>query len=210
MADALLGRKLGMTRIFTPEGRWVHVTVLQAGPCTVVQRKKADTDGYDAVQVGFEDVKESRVTKPLAGHFAKAGLSPKRVLREFRLNGDSELKVGDQITSEIFKPGDQVDVSGTSKGKGFQGVMKRHNMKGGPGGHGSHFHREPGSIGACADPSRVFKGQRLPGQMGNANITTQNLQIVEVHTEENLIVVLGAVPGSKGGLVTVKRSVKRK
>lgn len=210
MADALLGRKLGMTRIFTPEGRWVHVTVLQAGPCTVVQRKKVDTDGYDAVQVGFEDVKESRSTKPLIGHFAKAGLKPKRFLREFRLNGDSELKVGDEITSEIFKPGDQVDVSGRSKGKGFQGVMKRHNMQGGPGAHGSHFHREPGSIGACADPSRVFKGQRLPGQMGNANITTQNLQVVEVNTEENLIVVLGAVPGARGGLVTVKRSVKRK
>jgi len=210
MADALLGRKLGMTRIFTPEGRWIHVTVLQAGPCTVVQRKTSDTDGYDAVQVGFEDVKESRVNKPALGHFAKAGIAPKRVLKEFRLNGDSELKVGDQITSEIFKPGDQVDVSGKSKGKGFQGVMKRHNMKGGPGAHGSHFHRAPGSIGACADPSRVFKGQRLPGQMGNAAITTQNLEVVEVNAEENLIVVRGAVPGARGGLVTVKRSVKGK
>jgi large subunit ribosomal protein L3 len=210
MADTLLGRKLGMTRVFTEEGRWIHVTVLQAGPCTVVQRKTADTDGYEAVQVGFEEVKESRVNKPLNGHFAKAGTTPKRFLREFRLNGDSELKVGDQITSEIFKPGDKVDISGKSKGKGFQGVIKRHNMSGGPGGHGSHFHRAPGSIGACADPSRVFKGQKLPGQMGNVAVTTQNLEVVDVKPEENLIVVRGAVPGAKGGLVTVKRSVKGK
>lgn len=210
MADTLLGRKLGMTRVFTEEGRWIHVTVLQAGPCTVVQRKTADTDGYEAVQVGFEEVKESRVNKPLNGHFAKAGTTPKRFLREFRLNGDSELKVGDQITSDIFKPGDKVDISGKSKGKGFQGVIKRHKMSGGPGGHGSHFHRAPGSIGACADPSRVFKGQKLPGQMGNVAVTTQNLEVVDVKPEENLIVVRGAVPGAKGGLVTVKRSVKGK
>ncbi len=208
MVNGLLGRKLGMTRMFTEDGRWIDVTVLQAGPCTVVQRKTADKDGYNAVQVGFEELRESRCNKPLKGHFNGAGISPKRVLREFRVDGASELAAGDVVTTEIFKTGDKVDISGTSKGKGFAGVIKRHHFKGGPGGHGSNFHRRPGSIGQSADPSKVVKGKRMPGQMGNARVTTQNLEVVEVDHEKHLIVVRGAVPGAKGGLVVVRRSVK--
>ncbi|MBW7865698.1 MAG: 50S ribosomal protein L3 [Candidatus Hydrogenedens sp.] len=208
MLKGLLGRKLGMTRIFTDEGLWINVTLLEAGPCTVVQRKTADHDGYEAVQVGFGDVREKRCTKPLLTHFKKAGVSPKRVLREFRIDAADELKPGDEVRTDIFKAGDHVDVSGVSKGKGFQGVMKRHGFGGGPGGHGSNFHRAPGSIGASADPSEVIKGKKLPGQMGNEKITVQNLQVVDVVPEKNLLVVRGAVPGAKGGVVVVKHSVK--
>lgn len=210
MVNGLLGRKLGMSRIFTDEGRWIEVTLLEAGPCTVVQRKNSDSDGYDAVQVGYEDVKEKRVTKPLLGHFKKTGISPKRHLREFRIDAESALQPGDEINIDIFKTGDRVDVSGTTKGKGFQGVIKRYGFKGGPGGHGSHFHRAPGSIGQCADPSKVYKGKKMPGQMGNKPMTTQNLEVVDVDLEKNLIVVRGAVPGAPGGLVVVKQSVKQK
>lgn len=208
MLKGLLGRKLGMTRIFTDEGLWINVTLLEAGPCTVVQRKTADHDGYEAVQVGFGDVREKRCTKPLLTHFKKAGVSPKRVLREFRIDAADELKPGDEVRTDIFKAGDHVDVSGVSKGKGFQGVMKRHGFGGGPGGHGSNFHRAPGSIGASADPSEVIKGKKLPGQMGNEKITVQNLQVVDVVPEKNLLVVRGAVPGAKGGVIVVKHSVK--
>jgi len=208
MVDTIFGRKLGMTRVFTEDGRWISVTLVQAGPCTVVQRKTAETDGYDAVQVGFEDIKEKRCTKPLAKHFEKAGVSPKRFLREVRVNGDSELKPGDEITSELFKAGDRVDVSGTTKGRGFAGAVKRHNFSRGPGGHGSHHHRAPGSIGQAADPSKVYKGKRLPGQMGNVNTTTQNLEVVEVDAEKNVLILRGAIPGANGGLVTVRASVK--
>lgn len=208
MVNALLGRKLGMTRIFTEDGRWIEVTLLQAGPCTVVQRKTEDKDGYDAVQVGFEDRKESRLTKPVLGHFKHAGVNPKRVLREFRVETASPLKPGDEIRTDIFKAGDRVDVSGTSKGKGFAGVQKRYGFKGGPGGHGSNFHRAPGSIGQSAYPSKVIRGKRMPGRMGNTGATTQNLEVIEVDPVKNLLVVRGAVPGAKGGLVVVKQSVK--
>lgn len=208
MVNALLGRKLGMTRIFTEDGRWIEVTLLQAGPCTVVQRKTEDKDGYEAVQVGFEDRKETKVTKPLRGHFKRAGVLPKRVLREFRVETASPLKPGDEIRSDIFKAGDRVDVSGTSKGKGFAGVQKRHGFRGGPGTHGSNFHRAPGSIGQSAYPSKVIRGKRMPGRMGNASATTQNLEVIEVDPEKNLLVVRGCVPGAKGGLVVVKHSVK--
>jgi large subunit ribosomal protein L3 len=208
MVKGLLGRKLGMTRIFTEEGRWIEVTLLEAGPCTVVQRKTAEHDGYDAVQVGFEDQKESRCSKPLQGHFAKVSLSPKRVLREFRVDAGSELQTGDEIRSDIFTSGDRVDVSGTTKGKGFAGVIKRHGFRGGPGGHGSHFHRAPGSIGQSADPSKVYKGKRLPGHAGNARKTIQNLEVVQVDPDKNLLVVRGNVPGARGGLVVVKHSMK--
>lgn len=208
MVNALLGRKLGMTRIFTEDGRWVPVTLVQAGPCTVVQRKTKDTDGYDAVQVGFEELKESRCTKPQAGHFAKAGVAPKRVLKEIRLDAAVELQLGDEIRSDIFKVGDRVDVSGTTKGRGFAGVIRRHGFKGGPGAHGSTFKRAPGSIGQSADPSKVYKGKKLPGQMGNVRRTTQNLEVVQVDAEKNLLLVRGAIPGANGSLVEVRQSVK--
>jgi len=208
MLNGILGRKLGMTCIFTEDGRWIDVTLVKAGPCTVIQRKTTDSDGYEAVQVGFEDKKEKNVNKPMGGHYAKSGVAPKKVLREFRVDAENELKVGDEITSEIFKAGDRVDVQGTSKGKGFAGAMKRHGFGGGPGGHGSHFHRAPGSIGQSADPAKVYKGKRMPGHMGNRKVTTHNLEVVDVDTEKNLIVVRGSVPGANGGLVVVKSSVK--
>lgn len=208
MVNGLLGRKLGMTRVFTEDGRWVSVTLVEAGPCTVIQKKTQDSDGYDAVQVGYGEVKESRLNKPTSGHFAKAGQAPKRILKEFRVAADSGLNVGDEIRNDIFKAGDRVDISGTSKGKGFAGVIKRHGMAGGPGGHGSHFHRAPGSIGQSADPSKVYKGKRLPGRMGNVQRTTQNVEIVDVDAEKNLILLRGPVPGANGGLVVVKLSTK--
>ena len=208
MVKALLGQKLGMTRMFTEEGRWIDVTLLEAGPCTVIQRKTKDTDGYDAIQVGFGEKKESRCNKPAAGHFKKAGVEPKRVLREFRVDSDSELKSGDELRSDIFEVGDRVDVSGTTKGRGFAGVIKRHGFSGGPGGHGSHFHRTPGSIGQSADPAKVYRGKRMPGRMGNERKTTQNLEVVQVDSEKNLLVIRGSVPGATGGVVFVKQSVK--
>lgn len=197
-----------MTRVFTPEGFWIDVTVLEAGPCTVVQRKTAETDGYDAVQLGFGEVKEQRVNKPMNGHFKRAGIEPKRALREIRVTAENELKVGDEVRADVFEAGDRVDVSGTSKGRGFAGVIKRHGFGGGPGGHGSHLHRAPGSIGQSADPAKVYKGKRMPGQMGNKKVTVQNLEVVEVDTDKNLLVVRGCVPGAVGGLVTVRKSVK--
>ena len=208
MVNGLLGRKLGMTRVFTEEGLWLDVTLVEAGPCTVLQRKTKSNDGYEAVQVGFGERKERRTTKPLLGHFKKSGSSAKRLLREFRVEADSELKPGDEIRTDIFKSGDRVDVSGTSKGKGFAGVMKRHGMSGGPGGHGSGFHRAPGSIGQSADPAKVYKGKRMPGHMGSVKKTTQNLEIVDVDPEKNLLVVRGSVPGANGGFVVVRHSVK--
>lgn len=208
MVNALLGRKLGMTRIFTEDGRWIPVTLVQAGPCTVVQRKTKDSDGYDAVQIGFEDLKEGRCNKPLQGHFEKHGVAPKKVLRELRVEGTAELKPGDEIRTDIFKVGDRVDVSGTTKGRGFAGVIKRHGFKGGPGGHGSMFHRRPGSIGQSADPSKVYKGKRLPGHMGDVRRTIQNLEVVQVDSEKNLLLVRGAIPGANGTLVEVRQSVK--
>lgn len=208
MINGLLGKKVGMARVFTENGGTVEVTMVQAGPCTVVQRKTEDSDGYEAVQLGFGDVKDKRCTKPLKGHFAKAGTTPKRHMKEFRVGADSELKAGDEIKANIFAAGDRVDVSGVSKGKGFAGVIKRYGFGGGPGAHGSHFHRAPGSIGQSADPAKVYKGKRLPGHMGDRKTTVQNLEVVSVDPEKNIVTVRGAIPGAPGGLVIVKKSVK--
>lgn len=206
--SGMLARKLGMTRIFLDDGKVVPVTVLEAGPCTVVQRRSTDVDGYDAVQIGFVDLRPDRCNQPMTGHFNKAEVAPKRHLREFRVESDNELKSGDELKADIFASGDRVDVSATTKGKGFAGVIKRHGMGGGPGGHGSHFHRAPGSIGQSADPAKVYKGKRLPGRMGNVRRTTQNLEVVTVDGEKNLLVLKGCVPGPNGGLVEVCKSVK--
>ena len=198
----LLGTKLGMTQLFEADGKVTSVTVIQAGPCVVTQKKTVATDGYDATQIAFGDVKLRRLNKPLLGHLKKAGVSPKKHLIEVR--GESDLTVGAEVTVEVFNPGDPIKVTGTSKGKGFQGVIKRHGFKGGPGAHGSHFHRAPGSVGASADPARVYPGTRLPGQMGNVKVTQPGLSVVATDPERNLLLVKGAVPGSKGSLVIVR------
>lgn len=204
MIGTILGRKLGMTQVFGEDDNVVPVTVIEAGPCTVAQVKTTATDGYEAVQLGFGDIKESKVNKPMAGHFAKAGVAPTRWLREVRVEDASEHSVGETVTVEGFADVEKVDVTGVSKGKGFAGVIKRHGFGGGPGGHGHHFHRAPGSVGMCAYPARVFKGMRLPGHMGCDRVTVRNLQVVRVDQEHNLILVKGAVPGGKGALVQVR------
>jgi large subunit ribosomal protein L3 len=206
---ALLGRKIGMTQIFNEEGKAVPVTVIQAGPCIVVQTKTTKNDGYEAIQVGFAEQKESRVNKPLKGHFAKAQVKPLRFLREFRLENAADYKVGQEIGVDVFQEGDKVDVSGTTKGKGFQGSIKRHGFHRGPMAHGSKYHRGAGSLGAVG-PSRVFKGHKLPGRMGGNKVTIQNLQVVKVDKERNLLLVKGAVPGPNKAFVTIKASVKSK
>ncbi len=208
MTTGLIGKKIGMTRLFTEDGRWIDVTVLEAGPCTVVQRKTKEKDGYDAIQLGFDDVEEKRCNMPLRGHFKKAGVAPKRTLRELRVDADSALAQGDEVKADIFTRGERVDISAKSKGKGFAGVIKRHGFSGGPGGHGSHFHRTPGSIGQSASPSKVYKGKKLPGRMGNRRVTVRNLEIVNVDVERNLLIVRGCVPGANGGLVMVKTTTK--
>ena len=210
MVAALLGKKLGMTCVYTEDGKAVPVTVIQAGPCSVLQVKKSGEtgDGYDAVQLGYGDMKEKRCTKPLLGHFAKSGAAPKRTLRECRVAEDAELQPGDEIKVDIFQVGDRVDVSGATKGKGFAGVIKRHGFQGGPGSHGSHFHRAPGSVGQSADPSKVYKNKRMPGHMGNRRVTTQNLEVIDVDAAKNLIVVRGCVPGARGGLVELRKAIK--
>ncbi len=210
MINGILGTKIGMTRIFAEDGRWIPVTVVEAGPCTVVQCKNGEVDGYTAIQIGFGAKKTSRATKAEQGHFKKSELEPLRVLREFPVMGDDAPKPGDVIKVDLFEAGDRVDVSGTSKGKGFAGVIKRHGFGGGPGGHGSHFHRAPGSIGQSADPAKVYKGKRMPGHMGNCRITGQNLEVVKVDTERNLLLLRGTVPGPKGGVIEIKKSVKKK
>jgi large subunit ribosomal protein L3 len=198
----ILGRKLGMTQIFMEDGEACPVTVVEAGPCCVIQVKTADNDGYDAVKVGFLEVKEKKLRRPEAGVYKNAGVKPYKMLKEFPVGG---LKVGDFITVERFAKGDRVSVSGVSKGKGFQGVMKRHHFAGGPGSHGSMFNRAPGSIGASSYPSRVWKNQKLPGHMGSDKITVKNVEIVEVRAEQNLLLIRGAVPGSKGSFVEIKK-----
>ena len=208
MQKAILGRKLGMTQVFTEDGAVIPVTVIEAGPVAVVQKKTIENDGYEAIQVGFENAKEKAVTKPLKGHFAKAGVALKRVLREFRLEDCSAYNVGDQITAEIFSAGDKIDVTGTSKGKGFAGSIKRWGSHRGPMTHGSGYHRGPGSMGMCSDPGRVFKGKRLPGHMGVERVTIQNLTLVKVDAEKNIILIKGGLPGPKGGLLIVKNTVK--
>ncbi|WP_353683998.1 50S ribosomal protein L3 [Thermodesulfovibrio sp. 3907-1M] len=197
----ILGRKVGMTQIFDEEGRIIPVTVIEAGPCWVVQVRTPGKDGYEAVQLGFKEIKkEKNIPKPLLGIFKKAGVPPCRVLREFRMIG---YNVGDKVTVEIFSKGDVVSVRGTSKGKGFQGVMKRHNFAGGPDSHGSMFNRAPGSIGASSFPSRVWKGKRMAGHMGDETVTVKNLTIVDVIPEQNLLLVKGAVPGGENGILEI-------
>jgi large subunit ribosomal protein L3 len=204
MARTILGKKLGMTQIWTEDDKLVPVTVIEAGPCVVAQLKTTDKDGYSAVQLAYGALKESKVKKPVKGHFAKAGAEPKRHIAEARIEEGESFELGQEITCEIFAEGDAIAVTGTSKGKGFQGVMKRHNYKGGPGGHGSHFHRAPGAIGQCATPSRVYKGKGMPGHMGDETVTVRNLKVVRVVADQNLLLVRGAVPGGKGGLLTIR------
>ena len=210
MTPGILGKKIGMTQVFEPDGRVIPVTVLQAGPCVIVQRKTAQKDGYEAVQIGLvEFIKEDRVTKPRKGHFKKAGVEAARFVRELRLEGSGdEAKAGDRILASDFKPNQKVDIIGTSKGRGFQGVIKRHGFAGGPDSHGSMTHRVPGSIGQSSWPSRVFKGTRMGGRYGGKQITTVGLQIVRVLEDDNVILVRGAVPGPNGGYVVVRRSRK--
>ncbi len=198
----LLGKKLGMTQFFNEDGSVVRCTVIEAGPCQVTQKKTVETDGYVATQIAFGDVKAKRLSKPELGHLKKAGVDPKRHLVEVR--GEDELNVGESVTVDVFAPGDRVKVTGVSKGKGFQGVIKRHGFAGGPGYHGSHFHRAPGSVGASADPARVYPGTRLPGQMGNVRVTQSGLTVVATDPDKNLVLIKGAVPGSTGSLVVIK------
>ncbi|MCE5253544.1 MAG: 50S ribosomal protein L3 [Actinomycetia bacterium] len=202
MMKTLLGTKLGMTQYFNEDGTVVRCTVVQAGPCVVTQKKTVENDGYAATQIAYGDVKPKRLTKPVLGHFKKAGVAPKRHLVEVR--GEDGLVVGDAITVEVFAPGDKVKVTGISKGKGFQGVIKRHGFGGGPGYHGAHFHRAPGSIGSSADPSRVYPGSRLPGHMGNVRVTQTGLTVVKTDPDKNLVMVKGAIPGSTGSLVVIR------
>lgn len=204
----ILGKKIGMTQVFTEEGQVVPVTVVEAGPMSVVQVKTNDIDGYNAIQIGYSDVKEKNVNKPLKGHFNKAQVELKKHLTEFRSDDVDGFNVGDELKVDLFETGDMIDVSGISKGKGFQGVIKRYGQSRGPETHGSHYHRRPGSMGAASSPSRVFKGKKLPGHMGHKKVTVQNLEIIKVDTENNLLLVKGAIPGPKGGLLTIKESVK--
>ena len=204
MQKGIIGKKIGMTQIFDDKGNVVPVTVVEAGPCVVSQLKTVENDGYAAVQIGYGDLKPQKVNKPMAGHFAKQGTAPTRYLREVRVENAGEYKVGDQQTVAAFAETKKVDVTGTSKGKGFAGVMKRYGFRGGPGGHGAHFHRAPGSVGQCATPSRVFKGLKLPGHMGVDTVTVKNLEVVRIDEEQNLILVKGAIPGGKNGVVRVR------
>ena len=208
MKKAIRATKVGMTQVFAENGELIPVTVLLAGPCVVTQVKTADKDGYEAVQVGFQDIREKLVNKPVKGQFAKADVEVKRYLREFRFENASEYNVKDEIKADIFEVGDKVDATAISKGKGFQGAIKRLGQHRGPMKHGSKFHRHQGSNGACSSPSRVFKGKGMPGHMGHVKVTVQNLEIVRVDAEKNLILVKGAVPGPKKALVTIKETTR--
>ncbi len=208
MKKAIMATKVGMTQIFNEDGALIPVTVLQAGPCPVVQIKTADKDGYDAVQVGFGDIREALVNKPKKGHFAKANVANKRFLKEFRFEDAASYTLGQEIKADIFAAGDRIDASGISKGKGFAGAIKRFGLSRGPMGHGSKYHRHAGSNGPATTPGRVFKGKHMPGQMGHVKVTVQNLEVVRVDAENNMILVKGAVPGAKKSLVILKESVK--
>ena len=212
MKKAILGRKLGMTQQFLPDGRLVPVTVVQAGPCTVVQKKTPESDGYQAVQVGFDTLAENRakklVNQPMTGHFKKAGVAPTRYLRELRLDNVNELEVGNDLTVSQFEAGEKIDVCGVTKGHGFTGVIQRWNQHTGPMAHGSKYHRGVGSMGANSDPSRVFKNKHMPGHYGVERVTIQNLEIVKVDAERNLLLIKGAVPGPNGGLLLVRGAIK--
>lgn len=208
MNKGIIGKKLGMTQIFLEDGTRVPVTVVQAGPCIVLQKKSVQTDGYTAVQLGFESTTASKSTSARRGHCIKSGHGVYRYLRELKLSQAADLVVGDSLTVTQFQAGDLIDVTGTSIGKGFQGVIKRHNFKGGRASHGSRFHRAPGSIGCSATPSRVFKNKKMPGQMGNERVTIQRLQIVRIDAEQNLMLIKGAIPGGNNNVVVIKDSVK--
>ncbi len=208
MKKAILGKKLGMTQIFNENGKVIPVTVIEAGPCTVIQKKTVEKDGYEAIQVAFGDIREKLRNKPIKGHFAKAGVAVKRHIKEFKLEDLNGFEIGQEIKVDVFEAGDRVDISGVSKGKGFQGTIKRWNAHRGPMSHGSKFHRAVGSMGASSDPSRTFKSKRMPGHMGNVNTTVLNLEVVRIIPEKNLILIKGGVPGPNKGLVQIRNTVK--
>ncbi|AVQ45043.1 50S ribosomal protein L3 [Clostridium botulinum] len=208
MKKAILGKKLGMTQIFNENGKVIPVTVIEAGPCTVIQKKTVEKDGYEAIQVAFGDIREKLRNKPVKGHFAKAGVSVKRHIKEFKLEDSNSLEIGREIKADVFEAGERVDISGVSKGKGFQGTIRRWNAHRGPMTHGSKFHRAVGSMGASSDPSRTFKNKRMPGHMGNVNTTVLNLEVVRIIPEKNLILIKGGVPGPNKGLVQIRNTVK--
>ena len=208
MEKAIIGKKLGMTQIFGENGVVIPVTVIEAGPCTIAQVKTIETDGYNAVQLGFGDIKETKLNKARKGHFTKLKLGLKKHLREFRVSNIENYKLGEEVKADTFVAGDKVDIQGISKGKGFQGVIKRHGQHRGPMGHGSMYHRRPGSMGATSTPGRVFKGKKLPGHMGSVTITIQNLDVVSVDLDKNVILVKGSVPGAKGAILKIKNSNK--
>ena len=208
MKKAIMAKKIGMTQVFTEDGRLIPVTVLEAGPCSVVQKKTMENDGYEAIQVGFLDQREKLANKPKKGHFEKAGVSLKKYLKEFRFEDAANYEIGAEIKADIFAAGDKVDVSGVSKGKGYASTIKRYNAQRGPMGHGSKSHRVVGSMGSSATPSSVKKGKRMPGHMGAVNVTLQNVEIVRADAEKNVLLIKGAVPGPKGAILVIKESVK--
>ena len=208
MKKAILAKKIGMTQIFADDGELIPVTVLEAGPCVVTQVKTVENDGYSAVQVGFVDKREKLTTKPMKGHFEKAGTTPKRFVREFKLDDAQNYKVGQEIKADMFAAGDKIDATAISKGKGYQGAIKRHGQHTGPKTHGSKYHRHAGSNGMASDPAKVIKGKKMPGHMGNVQVTVQNLEVVRIDAENNVILVKGSVPGPKKALVALKTTVK--
>ena len=208
MKKAIMAKKVGMTQVFSETGEVIPVTVLQAGPCYVLQVKTVEKDGYEAVQLGYGEINEKNVNKPLKGHFEKAGVKPVRKIKEFRFDDCSGYETGNEIKADVFEAGDKIDITGVSKGKGFQGAIKRHGQSRGPMGHGSMYHRRPGSMGSTSTPGRVFKGKRLPGHMGANTITIQNLEVVAVDLDKNVILVKGSVPGVNGAILKIRQSVK--
>ena len=208
MEKAIIGKKVGMTQIFNEKGLVVPVTVIEAGPCVIAQVKTIENDGYNAIQLGYGDVKEKNINRPEKGHFTKANITPKKHLREFRVENVADATVGSEVKVDVFENGDKIDVQGTSKGKGFQGVIKRHGQSRGPMGHGSMYHRRPGSMGSTSTPGRVFKGKKLPGHMGVQTVTIQNLDVVKVDIDKNVLLVKGSVPGPKGAILKIRKTVK--
>lgn len=208
MKKGIIAKKIGMTQIFSETGVLIPVTVLEAGPCVITQIKTIENDGYEAIQVGFGEAKEKNVIKPMKGHFEKANVKPTKLLKEFKFENVSEYTIGAEIKADIFEAGDKIDVSGVSKGKGFQGAIKRHNQHRGPMAHGSKYHRGVGSLSSATTPGKVKKGKKMPGHMGAENVTIQNLEVVKIDAEKNLILVKGAVPGNKGSILVIKESVK--
>ncbi|MCH3965673.1 MAG: 50S ribosomal protein L3 [Clostridium sp.] len=208
MKKAIMGKKLGMTQIFDENRKVVPVTVIEAGPCVVLQKKTSEKDGYEAIQVAFDDMREKLAGKPMKGHFKKAGVALKKFIREFRIDDITSYEVGQEIKADVFESGERVDISGVSKGKGFQGTIKKWNAQRGPMSHGSKFHRAVGSMGAASDPSRTFKNMKMPGHMGNVNSTVLNLQVAKIIPEKNLILIKGGVPGPNKGLVIIRNTIK--